>query len=226
MYRRNFIYIGVVRRHLAETAREASGLGVATGSGAVNGVRDNGDSSLQGGGGVADLVLGGVVLIIILRVIALDGLASDGSVISTVGLGSLGDNSNIDSGGRSSNSNGLGGALAVARARATVVGTVSVTVAGTLGAIVLTLASAVAVVTAGGRTSLINTLDGLGNSASGGLSGSGSGVILGGTVALGAVISDLRASRDGQSLLDGLVDSGGNGLLALGKGDNLVGGVV
>lgn len=225
MYRRNFIYIGVVRRHLAETAREASGLGVATGSGAVNGVRDNGDSSLQGGGGVADLVL---IIIIILGVIALDGLASDGSVISTVGLGSLGDNSNIDSGGRGSNGNGLGGALAVAVSvvGASVVGAVSVTVAGTLGAIVLTLASAVAVVTAGGRASLINTLDGLGDGASGGLSGSGGGVILGGTVALGAVISDLRASRDGQSLLDGLVDSGGNGLLALGKGDNLVGGVV
>jgi hypothetical protein len=131
MYRRDFIYMGVVRRHLTETAGEAGGLGVATGSSAVNRVRDNSDGSLQSGGGVADLILR-VVLIIILRVITLNGLASNGSIISTIGLGSLRDNSNVDSGGRGSDGDGLRDTLAVAGAGATVVGavTTAVTVAG------------------------------------------------------------------------------------------------
>src|SRR6478736_1044344 len=166
MYRRDFIYMGVVSGHLSETAREASGLSVATGSGVVDGVRDNGDGSLHGGGSIADLLLGVVILIIIiLGVVALDGLASNSGALSTVGLGSLGDNGNVDGGGGSGDGDGLGDTLAVTA----LVGAVAV--ASTLGAIVLTLtltlASAVAVVAAGGGAGLTDTLDGLGDSASG-----------------------------------------------------------
>jgi len=224
MYRRDFIYMGVVSGHLSETAREASGLGVAAGSGVVDGVRDNSDGSLQGGGGVADLLLGVVILLLIILGVVLNGLASDGSALGTVGLGSLGDNGNIDGGGGSGDGDGLRGTLAVTA----LVGAVAVAVASALGAIVLalTLAGAVAVVAAGGRAGLTDTLDGLGDSASGGLGGGGGGVLLRGAVALGTVAGDLGASRDGQCLLDGLVDSSGDGLFALGKGDDLVGGVV
>jgi hypothetical protein len=108
MYRRDFIYMGVVSGHLSETAREASGLGVAAGSGVVDGVRDNSDGSLHGGGGVADLLLGVGILLIILGVITLNGLASDSGALGTVGLGSLGDNGNVDGGGGSGDGDGLG----------------------------------------------------------------------------------------------------------------------
>ena len=213
--------MGVASGHLSKTAGEASGLSVATGSGVVDGVRDNSDGSLHGGGGVADLLLGVVILlIIILRVVALDGLASDSGIISTVGLGSLGDNGNVDGGGGSGDGDGLGDTLAVTA----LVGAVT----GTLGAIVLalTLASAVAVVAAGGGAGLTNTLDGLGDSTSGGLGGGGGGVLLRGAIALRTIVGDLGTSRDSQGLLDGLVNSGGDGVFALGEGNDLVGGVV
>jgi hypothetical protein len=72
----------------------------------------------------------------------------------------------------------------------------------------------------------MDTLDSLGDSAGLGVGGSGGGVVLRGTVTLGAVVGDLRASRDGDGGLESLVDGGGDGLVTLGKSDNLLGGVV
>lgn len=158
----------------------------------------------------------------------MNSLVGDGSIIRAAGLAGLRDNSDIDSGGRGGDSDSLGNTLAVTitGAGATVVGSVAGAVASTLGALPLTLASAVAVVTAGSRVGLTDALNGLGDGASLGLGGGSGGIILGGTVTLGAVIGDLRASRDSDGGLESLVDCGSDGLVTLGKSDNLLGGVV
>lgn len=156
----------------------------------------------------------------------MDSLVGDGGIIRAASLAGLRDDSDIDSGGRGSDSDSLRDTLAVTVARATVVGSVAGAVASTLGTLLLTLAGAVAVVTAGSRLGLTDALNGLGDGASLGLGSGSGGIILGGSVALGAVIGDLRASRDGDSGLESLVDGGGDGLVTLGKSDNLLGGVV
>lgn len=158
----------------------------------------------------------------------MNSLVGDGSIIRAAGLAGLRDNSDIDSGSRGGDSDSLGNTLAVTitGAGATVVGSVAGAVVSALGALLLTLAGAVAVVSAGSGVGLTDALNGLGDGASLGLGGGSGGIILGGAVTLGAVIGDLRASRNGDGGLESLVDGGSDGLVTLGKSDNLLSGVV